>query len=263
MSWRDWRDWTGLGPRSWEVPKGTGVQPSKSLWDLLQLLIVPAILIGITLAWNASQNSRESRRADQDRQDTTLNDYIQQMRDLILAWHLPASKPSDPLRPVARTITLTALHRLDGERKGEVVRFLHETKLIVPPGESNDAKVDLISADMTSAVLEHVDLSHDSLYGANLRHAELRHAVLSGTDLTTAHLEHADLREADLSYARLDAYLSHADLRHADLEYADLAGADLAGADLRNADLRNADLAGATLDGAKLEGALGLPKRTL
>src|SRR5215211_1322969 len=111
-----WRDWTGVGPRRWEVPEGIGVQPSKSLWDLLQLLIVPVILVGITLAWNASQNTRDKRRADQDRQDTTLKTYIQQMSDLILAWQLLSSKSNDPLRPVARTVTLTALHRLDGER---------------------------------------------------------------------------------------------------------------------------------------------------
>ena len=53
-----WRDWTGGGERRSQVAEGEQVQPSKTLWDVLQLLIVPAILVGIGLAWN-------SHRADE------------------------------------------------------------------------------------------------------------------------------------------------------------------------------------------------------
>ncbi len=44
----------------------------KTLWDWLQLLIVPAILIAVTFAWSATQtrndNTREDRRIDADLQ---------------------------------------------------------------------------------------------------------------------------------------------------------------------------------------------------
>ena len=44
---------------------------AKTAWDRLQLLIVPAILIGVTFAWSASQtrsyNEREDRRIAADR----------------------------------------------------------------------------------------------------------------------------------------------------------------------------------------------------
>jgi hypothetical protein len=36
------------------------VQPAKTLWDWLQLLIVPAILIGVTFAWSATQTRNET-----------------------------------------------------------------------------------------------------------------------------------------------------------------------------------------------------------
>ena len=121
-----WRDWTGVGERRWKTAPNEQVQPSKTLWDLLQLLIVPVILVGVSLWWSASQDSRDKSRADQVRQDTTLNDYIQQMSDLMLNKRLPSSKRDDAVRSVARTVTLTALRRLDGGRKGEVVRFLQE-----------------------------------------------------------------------------------------------------------------------------------------
>jgi hypothetical protein len=120
------------------------VQPPKTLWDWLQLLIVPAMLVAVTFAWSAlqtnSDNNREDRRlaadraaAEQVRQDTTLNGYLQQMSDLVLHENLLASKSGDVVRSLARTVTLTTLRRLDGERKGEVVRFLGEAEFSAAP----------------------------------------------------------------------------------------------------------------------------------
>ena len=76
MGWRDWRVWTGLGERHWPTKRNEGVQPSKTLWDLLQLLIVPVILVVVSLWWSASQDTRDKSIAEQVRQDTTLDDYI-------------------------------------------------------------------------------------------------------------------------------------------------------------------------------------------
>jgi hypothetical protein len=66
-----WRAWTGVGERRWKKAPDEEVQPPKTLWDWLQLLIVPAILIGVTFAWSAMQtrsdNKREDRRIAADR----------------------------------------------------------------------------------------------------------------------------------------------------------------------------------------------------
>ena len=89
-----WRDWTGVGERRWKTAPDEQVQPAKTLWDWLQLLIVPAILIAVTFAWSATQtrsdNKREDRRIAADescrkvRQDATLQAYLDQMSDLML-----------------------------------------------------------------------------------------------------------------------------------------------------------------------------------
>ena len=103
----------------------------KTLWDWLQLLIVPAILIGVTFAWSASQTRSDNKREDRRSQDATLQAYLDQMSRLMLHENLLTSKrEDDPVRAVARTVTLTALRRLDGERRSEVVRFLSEAKLV-------------------------------------------------------------------------------------------------------------------------------------
>jgi hypothetical protein len=41
-----WRDWTGVAQRRWKTAPNEQVQPSKTPWDLLQLLIVPGAWSG-------------------------------------------------------------------------------------------------------------------------------------------------------------------------------------------------------------------------
>src|SRR5215470_12295162 len=89
------REWLGVGERRWKKAPDEEVQPAKTLWDWLQLLIVPVILIGVTFAWSATQtrsdNKREDRRiaadraaAEQARQDATLQGYLDEMSKLML-----------------------------------------------------------------------------------------------------------------------------------------------------------------------------------
>jgi len=98
-----WREWTGVGVRRWKTAPDEHVEPGKTLWDWLQLLIEPVILIAVTLAWSAAQtrsdNKREDRRiaadrlaAEQARLDATLNSYLAQMGDLMLNRKLSTSE---------------------------------------------------------------------------------------------------------------------------------------------------------------------------
>ena len=130
-----WRTRTAL-----EEGARRGGAAGQDALDRLQLLIVPAILIAVTFAWSASQtrsdNKREDRRIAADRaaaevarQDATLQAYFDEMSGLMLDRKLLTSEEGDAVRAVARTVTLTALRRLDGEREGEVVRFLAEAEL--------------------------------------------------------------------------------------------------------------------------------------
>jgi uncharacterized protein YjbI with pentapeptide repeats len=256
-----WREWTGIGERSWEKPPNREVQPGKTLWDWLQLLIVPAILVGVTFTWSASQtrsdNKREDRRigadrasAEEARQDATLQGYLDQMSGLMLDKKLLTSTQTSAVRAVAHTVTLTALRRLDGDRKAEVVQFLYGANLLQgrgsPPGEP---PVSLFDADLERVNLQNTGLSTTfggenietravgpNLSGANLARANFKDADLGGTDFSGADLSGADLSRAILFDANFQA---------ADLPGADLSGADLTGASLRDAVLEDANLKGA------------------
>ena len=252
-----WRDWLGVGERRWKKAPDEEVQPAKTLWDWLQLLIVPAILIGVTFAWSASQTRSDNKREDRRSQDATLQAYLDQMSGLMLDRKLLTSKESDAVRAVARTVTLTTLRRLDGSRKGEVVRFLAEARLI-PADTVGRARVGLLEADLAGADLKDASLGGINLAGAHLEGADLSGAWLPVADLTNAKLARANLTGADLSNAELNlkADLRGATLRDAGLAYADLTYADLIGADLTGVDLEGANLTGANLTGANLTGAL-------
>jgi len=54
-----WPDWLGVAERRWKKSADEGVQPSsKTAWDWLQLLIVPAMLAGIAILFIMLQIAR-------------------------------------------------------------------------------------------------------------------------------------------------------------------------------------------------------------
>jgi uncharacterized protein YjbI with pentapeptide repeats len=88
---------------------------------------------------------------------------------------LHIAKPGDNLSTVAQARTLTVLTRLDGERKGSLVRFLYEARLI----DKEQALIDeseLIERRHTIITLHQADLSGADLSEADLREANLRAA---------------------------------------------------------------------------------------
>jgi uncharacterized protein YjbI with pentapeptide repeats len=221
----------------------------KTVWDLLQLLIVPLALAVIGLWFASQQDARqqqiETQRAEAERklavqraQDEALQTYLDQMSQLMLDRKLLEAGQGTPLYTLAQARTSTLILRLDAEHNESVTRFLINSGL---------AK----SSEASARLLREITLSHATLSNAYLPDADLFVADLSSADLSGAVLDGANLRGADLS----GADLRHADLYKADLSDAILGGADLSGANLRGADLRHAYLLGADLRDANLRRA--------
>ncbi len=80
-----------------------------------------------------------------------------------------SSKEGDAVRAVARTVTLTTLRRLDGDRRAEVSRFLIEARLVT----FKDPRVVLDGAELSSAELNLANLEGANLEGADLWDASL------------------------------------------------------------------------------------------
>lgn len=245
----------------------------KTFWDLLELMIIPAIL-AVGLFW-LNQSARrveleiagkrdEAQRERDDERDheAALQAYLDKMTELILKQELSTSRSEDPVRDVARSRTLTVLRVIDGTRRGLILRFLYEAGLI----NKTNTVVNLRGADLSGAALYRANLYNANLDEVILDGADLREAVLEAATMSRASLEKADLRKASLRWASLreacmrgtileQAVLIAANLDLANLEEAKLAGASMNRAVFSDANLRNADLSGANLNETSLFGA--------
>lgn len=243
------------GPRP--IPRWTGFA-GKTLWDWLQLLVIPLALASVAFGLNYFANERDQRRADQravqerllaadQKREDALRAYLQQMSTLVLERDLPHSSRGSQVQAVARAFTLTVLRRLDPKRKALVVQFLAQANLIGsepfdqidwlgPHGPVRMApsfpppKVDLAGADLRNVPLQRADLVAKSFSRADLRGADFRGADLEFSDFHDADLRNADFSGALIGEENLRPKIDK--LRPADFDFACVSGARFRGASM-------------------------------
>src|SRR5260221_6807826 len=207
--WFDWAGFSGYnkiivahtisGTNAGTVIRTEEYQPGKTLWDWLQLLIIPVVLavggyvINLTISRGEQEATRQraqsereaaDKRAETERKiasdnqrEAALQAYINEMSELLLHENLRESSPEDEeVRKIARVRTLTVLRRLDAERKGSVLEFLHESGLI----DKDKRIIDLTLADLSHADLSHVDLSAANLTKAKISQYQLDQVISFG-----------------------------------------------------------------------------------
>ena len=156
-----WPRWTGFG--------------NKTVWDWLQLLIVPLMLATLGFWFTAQQEARqqqlENQRAKAERelaeqraQDEALQAYLNQMTSLLLEENLRESEKGSELRILAQARTATVIQTLDVDGNRNVIRFLKETRLTGNIyGETPSAISLLRGTDLQGARLAGLDLSNVDL----------------------------------------------------------------------------------------------------
>ena len=124
--WLNW-DWTGFTEHvDLRVPQ---YQLTKTLWDWLQLLLIPLVLAVAALLFNRATTRAEQTIALDKQREDLLQAYLDRMSELLLEKSL-ATSPSDEARNVARVRTITTLFQLDARRVGYVFAFLREARLM-------------------------------------------------------------------------------------------------------------------------------------
>ena len=161
----------------------TGLR-GKTLWDWLGLLAALAIpvVVGLGAARfterqeeaNRKQRALELEIALDNQREAILQEYINQISELLLQEHLRKSQLEDEVRSIARVRTLTVLSRLDGTRKSNVLQFLYKSALI----DIKNCIVNLQGADFSG-----VDMKLSILLGTDLRSSNFKEANLSGANL--------------------------------------------------------------------------------
>jgi uncharacterized protein YjbI with pentapeptide repeats len=280
------------GPSTGTIVRTEVYQPGKTLWDWLQLLIIPAVLAIGGFLLNQIQKDRDQKAEEAQKQreevaakererleresrednqrETAVQEYIDKMSELLLKEHLHGQQPNYEARKIARIRTLTVLHRLDGKRKRIVLQFLHESGLI----DKNNRIVELHGADFRQAVLNwlhlenahlggsfcwEVDFSDAFLHGAYLEGVEFKEDKWNRADLSVASLYAATFLDADGNKYTTDITIEEQLKQAKSLQGATMPDGKMyrnsSGADLRNADLSERDLSGVDLTGANLTGA--------
>jgi len=249
--------WTGFGESTLSNGNIVG---EKTLWDWMELLIIPLVLALGAFFLNRSERATErdtaEKRSELEReiakdrqQEAALQTYFDRMSDLLLKEKLRTTKKKE-VRDVARTRTISILRALDTERSNLVINFLREARVVT---EKNSI---LNKADLKSMNLRNLDLQNVYLQGASLEQANLERAKLWDVNLQDAILVYASLQHAQLWAANLQgANLQWANLQGASLQRANLKGAILVYASLQMSVLHDADLQAAYLEQANLEGA--------
>lgn len=243
----NWADWTGLG--AFTAPN-ENYSRGKTLWDWLDLLIVP-ILIAIGVWWlNKSQEQTKLRiEADKQRQ-TTLETYFDKMSELVSKL-IPAITTNQTneisiMKSIIRTRTLTLMKVMDENRKGQALQFIYELDLLGKICEINLKGADLNDADLSPATLENAKIKsvfakNVNLKNSNLKKADFTSSDFSNSDLTDTNLEETNFTNTDLSNVKfINANLTKTVLTNAIVNSADFKGATFNETNLQGVDLRKA-----------------------
>jgi uncharacterized protein YjbI with pentapeptide repeats len=257
----------------------------KTLWDWMELLLIPLALAGIAYLFRRSEVESANQQSRERSRDDALNSYFQHIQTILLETdRSDAHQAIGTASKLATARTISLLRMLDPERRLLVLRFLYDVELI----HGNQPFVDLARADLSRVASYRFYLSNANLHRVNLEYAKLEstqlneaclssanlyRACLSFSYLNKANLEYAFLNEANLYCAQLQgtslikstacksnfagafldgAILRDVDLTRANLRKAKLRGAYLVGTTLVHANLTNADLTGANLTEANL-----------
>jgi uncharacterized protein YjbI with pentapeptide repeats len=207
--WKVWHPPPQRPPSRWERLGVSG----KTAWDWLNLLIVPlglAFFAGLfaiaqAIYQQSAEEELQSRILDltarsqrvleeQRAQDATLQAYLEEMDALALDHHLRTSRPDSEVRTLAQARTITTVERLGANRRGQVLQFLAEAKLIQRADERS-AVISLREADLRGVLSPGVDLSDAELSGADLSGADLSNAYLKNATVTKEQLEQAESLE--------------------------------------------------------------------
>ncbi len=289
LHYTTWADWTGIGDYIGSLAKE---QRGKTLWDILELLVIPIALAIIALYFNhhereserklselrtqedrkiAEQRMEEDRKiaADQQKEDI-LRSYLDDMGKLLIDKELKGEKDKkeSPIIAVAQVKTINALRSLDKERRDYIFYFLNDAGLSewILEGISmnnldfsgnrinnfNLRETDMNSSNLNQTILTEVNMTSARLFKASLQGSIMSLVNLSNAILIKCDFKNVSLWKVDFNGARMDS----ADFRSTRfLGDVNFSKADLHGVNFAHVDFQNAILTDANLRNAVLYGA--------
>jgi uncharacterized protein YjbI with pentapeptide repeats len=214
-----------LGFCGFMAPDGTYYR-SKTLWDWLDLLIVPFALAGATLLLSLVRTRVEHNIQNDRYREQALVRCFDLVIENVTKESWDDDSDSSIMAATLRANVLSTLDMLDTKRKGRLILFLYSAHLLGCPGKEpiitlqggNLTQVSLANAKLSGICLESTDLSHSNLENADLQGAHFNHATLVGANLFGSKLEKTSF---------VGTNLTKADIRQANIDEAIFEGVDL------------------------------------
>jgi uncharacterized protein YjbI with pentapeptide repeats len=227
----------------------------KTLWDWLQLLIIPAALALGGYIFNITISRNDQRNTQDNQQEVALQSYLDRMSELLLEKKLRVSQPDDEVRNVARARTLTTLRKLNIERKTVLIRFIYESHLfdIVSLDDADLSGINLRNIPLKNFEIHYATLTHAFLENFNIENSNFNDSNFSYTTFNDIKVISSELQNVNLSHTKIfNMEFDRCSLIGADLSYAMLSNVILKDTDLRNTNLTNVRLINVDLTGTNV-----------
>lgn len=222
----------------------------KLLWDWLDLLIIPASVALVGWIYKEYEKSKDSKKEYENKQNEVLDSYFRIVSDLIIKENLLDNNLNGESKIIARTRTIVAIDNLSGDRKGQVLQFLHESNLI------RNNVVDLIGGNFRNSEVSGIVLKNIAIKGVYFCDSEFIKTYLDNSDFTSCDFTGANFNESSLE----NTNLSYTKLNKCKLTNIDLTSVNFEGADLTNADLSNSKILQTQLNGIFKKANINLTK---
>ncbi len=258
-----------VGFGEYKLPSGE-IVPRKTLWDWLELLIIPLVIFGLGYILNSNLKTRDEINTSNNRRDELLRNYFSEYSKL------PQNFPDEEFFQFSVNIlkaqTMSLLPRLDGERKGFLLQFLVESGLL----NLQNTRLQLSRADFSGLNFDYIDIRDVNLHGNNFENSVIdkltihdsnfgsgfyRNVSFLGGTFYNTNFEYANFVNANLYQAKFIkcevgiANFTKAFLRKSSFRNSRVFRANFTKANLKNVDFENAALDMTVFDGAKLQKA--------
>lgn len=235
------------------------LNPGKSLWDWMTLLLAPATLAGLGFLFQSNQEKTKAEKAEAEQNREKAQQEAEQKRETEQQHHQALQ---DYLAEISALLVDKKLKTMLPKKNHHQAQTEHasDTASDTEPAQSETSIIPSIDPQAALQVVKARTLSLLRLFDEDMPRKSSVLSFLGDTALLTAldlDLSSSDLEKADFHRANLSgANLSLVHLR-------DLSGADLSGADLSGADLTDAALSEVILWCVDLSSVKGLTPKQL
>lgn len=227
--------WTGFG----ESYKKPNIEPAKTLFDWLRILILPLSLGLLSWLYKEDEKTKERKKEKSKNEKEAYSKFVDGITELIKNHGLTSNLPSASTRAIAFKKLCLTLEEVDESVKGQIIQFLYQSNLI-----DSAPKFVLVGAEFGKTKLDNIILVDSEIKSAYFQNSSIKNAKLNNACFDSCNFENSDFTES---------HVNNTDLSYTNLKGSKLREMDLTTVIFEGADLTNADLSGSTIRREQLE----------